>query len=172
MYIMSRELGSFIPESLLQILGSTSTRKPLVIELLLVDMNGYPHVCLLSPYQIVALNTKDVYFCVYKGTKTEKSLVFHSRYAKRPRVKCAFVVFENGGAYYIKGEAKPLHRVVDVKKFPSSSVFYFKTKKVLFDFSDKSPIVRIPVFDEKLVKKVYKKVYESLLFIANNLKKR
>jgi len=28
------------------------------------------------------------------------------------------------------------------------------------------------VFDEKLVKKVYKKVYESLLFIANNLKKR
>lgn len=72
---MSTSLGNFLPKRILDYLNYRNDRRDnSVIFILTTDENGFSHVAMLSPYQVVASSEKELYFTMYEGTKSQKYL--------------------------------------------------------------------------------------------------
>jgi hypothetical protein len=132
-------------------------RRNLVIILLTVGEDGYPNVCLLSPFQVVAKDKQTIYLAVYEGSKTLANLE-----------KCrnaTLVLFIPPAAYYIKGEVKRLHQ--PRMSFVQGNIYHrLNVKRVIRDYYRRAPIMSTVTFEQENVLSDYSRVYQSLIETA------
>jgi hypothetical protein len=132
-----------------------SERKNVVIMLLTSDDSGYPRVALLSPYQILALDSKHLIISVYRESKSNKNL--------QEKKKATLVVI-----------TPPSIRYVRVADGPSKSngesieqLHELFVEEERSDFSPEAPIKASLFFDETRIKERYEKNFELMLQAAH-----
>ena len=128
-------------------------RRNLVVSLLTVGDDGYPNVCLLSPYQVVARDGRTVFLAVYGGSKTSANL------AKRRNA--TLVLFLPPAAHYLKGEATPVESSVEGNDF-----YVLKLNRATRDYYQRAPITSTVKFEERNVLPDYSLVFRALVEAA------
>ena len=131
-------------------------RRNLVICLLTTGEDGYPNVCLLSPYQVVAVDGKSVLLAVYEGSRTSANL--------ERRRSATLLLFLPPAAYYIKGDAELVSRSPSLGNF-----FRMKVARVTRDYYSRAPITSSVTFREKGVLQDYSRVFEGLAEAARRM---
>ncbi|MGH9338068.1 MAG: pyridoxamine 5'-phosphate oxidase family protein [Acidobacteriota bacterium] len=115
---MSRELGSRLP---IDIIAEVSKESPRfnAIPLVSIDQEGFPHVALLSYFELAYCH-QELYFFINSFSRSSKFL--------RERSRCALIFVHSDFVYYLKGRTR------QVTDFDSQTVFQFKLEAVLEDF--------------------------------------
>ncbi|HSR50401.1 MAG TPA: pyridoxamine 5'-phosphate oxidase family protein [Acidobacteriota bacterium] len=115
---MARELETRIPPDLV---GRLSEEPPecRALPLISLDMQGYPHVALLSYFEVLLWREK-LHFYIGKGSRSAGNL--------DKRGKCTLVFAHRDFVYYLKGMAR---RVAEAD---SQTVFSFQPVSVSEDF--------------------------------------
>ncbi len=140
-----------LPHEAFELLRKEQIRKNLVVILSTVDAGGFPHIALLSPYQVVAISDKELGFCVHKGTTTDINI-------KRSGL-VTFVIFIPPAAYYVKA------RAIAAGEFSTESAYRAGIEWTKADYAEESPITASPLFDEKNIKEKYLSVFAGLIKI-------
>jgi hypothetical protein len=148
---MSRLIGNHLPPQLIKLLSGRRRRK-IVIELLTVDGNGFPHICLLSPYQVVTKSGSDVLFCVYADSETSRLLEKLGR--------CTFVFFAPPAAFYVKATVEVLPLIREKLRF-----YNVRSLSVYEDLDGGAPIMTVPTFKKGSLSE-YRRVFRELMRIA------
>ncbi len=131
-------------------------RRNLVVSLLTTGADGYPNVCLLSPYQVVAVDERSVLLAVYEGSKTSTNL--------ERRRSTTLLLFLPPAAHYIRGIAQL------VSKSPAlGSVFHMKVSRVTRDYYGRAPITSTVTFETENVLSDYSRVFNGLVEVAQNM---
>jgi hypothetical protein len=125
-------------------------RRNLVVSLLTVGDDGYPNVCLLSPYQVVAKDERTIFLAVYEGSKTSANL------AKRK--EATLVLFLPPAAYYIKGDVEPTSK----SPVQGNDFHVLKVTGTTRDYYQKAPITSAVKFEQKNVLPYYSRVFRAL----------
>ena len=134
-------------------------RRNLVVSLLTVGEDGYPNVCLLSPFQVVAKDESTILLAVYEGSRTLANLA--------RRKSATLVVFLPPAAYYIKGAVTPLSQWRGSPDTPGNSLCIVRVKKVTRDYYRRAPITSAATFEERDVLSDYSRVYQGLIRAAH-----
>ncbi len=138
---MSQNLGNRLPEKTFKSLKFTNeSRKNSAIFLLTEDSESFPHVALLSAYQVVAVNRSKLLVavhstsrsCGFLATEGKGTLILQLEPAVQ-YVKCSFA--ESGDKGYSSGEH-------------GEKLFVATPTEILEDYSDKAPFVSELRFDE------------------------
>lgn len=131
-------------------------RRNHVISLLTVGDDGYPNVCLLSPYQVVAIDAQSVLFAVYGESKTSANL--------ERRGNATLLLFLPPAAYCVKGDVEP------VSESPSlGSVFRMKVVLAKRDYYSRAPITSTVTFEKENVLPDYSRVFHGLAEVARKM---
>lgn len=130
-------------------------RSSLVIALLTVDEKGYPNVCLLSPFQVVAKDSSTILFEVYSGSKTQVNLW--------KRKRATLVIFLPPAAYYVKGTAKRLTLPERASERGGNVLHRFDVIQVTRDYYRRAPITSAVTFDQSRILRDYTDVYQGLV---------
>ncbi|MEM0158155.1 MAG: hypothetical protein QW812_01415 [Thermoplasmataceae archaeon] len=109
-----------------------------VIILNSVDIEGFPHYALLSPFQIVADGDSALLIAVYSGSTTVENIMRTG--------KAALAIFMGGGSYYIKGEVTTAGIVQHGYNGAEEKVFRMSSLRVLHDKSEIAPVITDPRF--------------------------
>ena len=144
-----RLLGARVMDAI----ASGRPRRNLVITLLTTGEDGYPNVCLLSPYQVVSVDGRSILLAVYEGSKTSANLERHK--------SATLLLFLPPAAHYVKG---------DVELVGSSELgnfFRLKVTGVTRDYYSRAPIRSTVTFEEKNVLPDYVRVFRGLVEMAN-----
>jgi flavin reductase (DIM6/NTAB) family NADH-FMN oxidoreductase RutF len=115
-------VGNELPAGLYDRLSANARRnRGKVILILTVDSKGWPHIAMLSHWEVLARDRKNVGIATYASSNTSKNL--------RRTGKTTIVVTDRKMAYYVKGMASPegLHRST------SNRIFNVRVKQVLED---------------------------------------
>ncbi len=115
---MPLDLGSKVPDELLAELEKVPPRMT-AIPLLTVDDKGFPHVALISFFELFHGQGK-LYFFLHSMSRTVRYL--------RTRSVCTLAFFSSDYAFYLKGRTAPAGAV------ESQAVFEFTVASVLEDF--------------------------------------
>jgi hypothetical protein len=142
---LARKLGDKIPDPLYEFLDANSKRKNLVIFLMTVDDNDFPHYCLLSPYQVFSLEKgRDLIMSVYSKSNTTSFL--------KSRKPASLILVVPPQIYYLKGEVR-------VRSLPESTdpntMFIFTVSEASVDYSDQAPISTAVLFDDSKIREKY-----------------
>lgn len=146
--------------SVMEVLSPNLPRRNLVICLLTVGEDGYPNVCLLSPFQVVAASRDTVLFAVYNGTRTQTNL--------SERKSATFVLFLPPAAYYIKGDVEPM-RLHGTTGVTGNTVHKMTVTRATRDYYRRAPITSSASFEKGQVLSDYSRVYRGLVEAARNL---
>jgi hypothetical protein len=142
-----------------RVLAELLPRRPrhnLVVSLLTIGEDGYPNVCLLSPYQVVAKDDQTILLAVYEGSKTSANL------AKRR--SATLVLFLPPAAYYIKGNVE----TVSPKSPVPGNVFHkMRVTRATKDYYRRAPVTSTVTFEEGNVLADYSRVFQGLVEAAN-----
>lgn len=148
---MSRSLGNSLPPELHGTLShNNSSRQNLAIFLVVSDDDDYPHVALLSPYQVVASNPAEVYIGIHAGTRTEGFL--------QKRNKALLIIQAGPAVVYAKCVTSRIKDWEDTKDALYSASFF----DVLEDYSESAPFVSQLSFLEKNVMAYYSAEFGKL----------
>ena len=147
-------------KKVLGVLRPGRSRRNIVVSLLTVGGDGYPNVCLLSPFQVLASSEKSLLFAVYEGSKTLANLREH----KNPTL----VLFLPPAAYYIKGDVERVSQQASAG-LSGNVLFRMRVTRVTRDYYTKAPITSSAAFEESGVLSDYSRVYQGLVESANRL---
>lgn len=143
---MSNSLGNTLPARILDYLHiGNPQRDSSVIFLLTSDPDGFPHVALLSPFQVVTTSETEFILAVHKGTRSQLYLE-ESRKATLILQATPSVDYVKFNAEKIEGwnskRDEVLYRAVPVDVLedysdiaPYTSQLKFEPKEILSDYS-------------------------------------
>ncbi|MFQ5739839.1 MAG: hypothetical protein ACE5JX_12575 [Acidobacteriota bacterium] len=115
---MSRELGARMPDEVVREMRKPSPRLT-AVPLLTVDRKGFPHVALLSYFEIL-WKAEAVHFFLHSSSRSTRFLRNHGL--------CTLVFINRDFAYYVKGRARWKGDL------DSQSLFQFRVEAVLEDY--------------------------------------
>ena len=115
---VSRDIGSQLPSDLVSELSRESPR-PSAIPLISVDQDGFPHVALVSYFELFLVG-RQLHFFIHKSSRTTKFL--------RARRSCTLAFVHADYVYYVKGRARWL------QDNEQRSVFRLQVESVMQDF--------------------------------------
>jgi len=133
-----------LPMEVLSVLNNEK-RDNKVIFLLTLDSDYYPHVSILSPYQMKANERGDIMFFVHSNSRTRSNLI------ERGKATIIFIVPPK--CIYIKGKSS------FIRNFDGESLFSFSANEVKVDYSEVSPIISDVKFNDERVKGFYLKLF-------------
>ncbi|MEM3191297.1 MAG: hypothetical protein QW292_04240 [Candidatus Parvarchaeota archaeon] len=117
-------------------------RKNSVIFLLTVDNDGFPHVALLSPYQVVAVDENRLLIAVQKGTRSQMYL--------KEKMRGTLILQLKPAVYYVEFEASPAPNWGEYKK---EALYSCSVRNVLEDYSSKAPFIsELKFYHEEIYK--------------------
>ncbi len=157
---MTEELGNEISEECLSFLRpETKSRRNLVLILLTIGETGFPHVCLLSPYQVVSRTRSELCFEVYPSSRTKRNL--------DSARKATLIIPESTALLYASGETEHL---IDLIEPSPQSVYTLKVSSVLRDGSEDAPINSQMTFDASVIGLDYQKGFDAMLMSLESKK--
>jgi hypothetical protein len=152
---LTENIGKELPKNCFEILSPSSTpRKNLVIPLITVDETDFPHICLLSPFQIVAMASSEIYLMVYPSSHTRRNLDRTGR--------ATLLIPELTGLLYVKGKLQYL-REIDVSNDSSQCLYLMRILQVALDKSETAPINSNMTFDASIIGSHYQKSFEAMV---------
>jgi hypothetical protein len=159
---MAEGLGNEISESCFALLGpENSARKNIVITLLTMDGNGFPRVCLLSPFQVLSTNKSEIYLEVHPNSHTRMNL--------EERKKATMIMPEELGLLYVRGETNYLGDL-ESNDQEFQSLFSMKVVQVTKDISEAAPITSHMTFDLSAIGSKYQKDFGALLVCIKSIR--
>lgn len=154
---MSESLGTKLPESVMEnLLSSNEDRENSVIFMLTVDHSEFPHVALLSPYQVVAHNHEKLFLLVYRKTESQVLL--------RSRGRCTLIIQDLPSLLYLELNVKRVNSWEDEEQ----ALYSASIVDISRDYAEKSPIISDLRFKEEKVKDAYQ---NSFLRIREHIEK-
>lgn len=155
---MSVSMGNRLTEICTRVLDVASERRRnAAVFLLTTDNEGYPHVALLSPYQVIAMSNSVLYISIYSGSRSSTFL--------SDRKFGTVVVQTPPGITYVKCNFEELTDRIDIIG-TDRKVFRAIISEVLLDESDNSPFTQQLEFLETDVKGMYTEEFRQLRSIA------
>lgn len=149
---MSKSLGNSLPARALDYLHvGNAARDNTVIFLLTSDPSGFPHVALLSPFQVVTTSDREFMLAVHKGTKSQ-------HYLEENR-KATLIVQASPSVDYIKFQATRVEGWVSKK---DEILYRAEPVDVLEDYSDMAPYVSQLKFDPRKILEDYSAGFEEI----------
>jgi hypothetical protein len=125
---MATLVGDALPDDLLERLSgralASCTDK--VIPIFTVDLEGWPHPALLSYFEVVAKDRRNIRLATYTGSNTTNNM--------RRNGKLTLVILDARVAYYIKGEAQELRPQMQCA--PHNAKLNLVVEQVLTDQTD------------------------------------
>ena len=134
-------------------------RRNLVLTLLTTDEDGFPNVCLLSPFQVLARDNHTIVFAVYSGSKTQVNL--------SERGRATFVVFLPPAAYYVKGRVESISSFEHITSLRGNTPYLFEVTSASRDYYRKAPITSAVTFNNRYVLREYERLYSGLVELAS-----
>lgn len=149
---MSTSFGNKLPPRVLNYLHfEKSVRDNTVIFMLTGDPNGFPHVAMLSPFQVVTAGEDEFFLAVHNGTKSQKYL--------HDSGKGTIILQADPAVDYIKFSIEE----IDGWRSHKDEVLYRATPiEVLEDYSEKVPYPSQLKFDSKEILDDYKLGFEEI----------
>ena len=122
---MSKLIGAELPKDLYQRLQGRDLESysDKVILLSTVDVNGWPHLAMLSYFEVVARDRRNVRLATYKDSSTTKNM--------RRNGKATISIIDERIAYYIKGSVVELSR--EMLCAPHNAKLNLRVEAVLAD---------------------------------------
>jgi hypothetical protein len=152
---LTENKGKKLPEDTFRILSaSNSDRKNIVIPLLTIDEMEFPHVCLLSPYQIVSETSAGVYFMIYPDSQTRQNLDRKGR--------ATLLIPESIGLLYVKGETRYLQEI-HFSDGTSQCLYLITELQVTLDKSEVAPINSNLTFETSIIGKAYQRKFQEMV---------
>jgi len=122
---MSKLVGDQLPDDLYQrLLGNDleqSAEK--VILLATVDEGGWPHLAMLSYFEVIAKDQRNLRLATYIGSRTTRNM--------RANGKATISIIDERTVYYIKGNVTEINREMECA--PQNSKLHFRVEQVLAD---------------------------------------
>jgi hypothetical protein len=121
---MSRFLSDHLPESLAAALSrdrALTANRALVI--CTIDEHGWPHPAMLSPFEVTAIDTRNVRLATHAASRTTRNLKANGR--------LTLILVDVGTAYYVKGDV--LLVAASMKSAPALAMFNLRVDSVLAD---------------------------------------
>ena len=157
---MSKNLGKTFPVSITSLINrENSDKKNSVIFFLTMDRGGYPHVAMLSPYQICAVNEGSFIFSVYSSSSSCQNLENEG--------KATFIIQADEGVYYVKCRSEQITPGPG-REIGGHSIFISSDISIAFDHSEKAPIVSETLFLDSGVRESYMNEFKTLAGIAGD----
>lgn len=155
---MSVSMGKKLSEKCMETLGlAAGNRKNSAVLMLTTDDGGFPHVALLSPYQVLARNPSLLYISIYSESG---SCAFLSA-----RKRGTLVVQTPPGVTYVKCTFAELQDQIEIIG-TDRKVFRAVPSEVLLDEYDDSPFTQELEFHDASVKDMYSEEFRQLSSIA------
>ena len=122
---MSKLVGDELPNDLYQrLLGNDleqSAEK--VILLATVDEGGWPHLAILSYFEVVAKDQRNLRLATYYNSRTTRNM--------RANGKATISIIDERIVYYVKGKVEEI--TDEMKCAPQNSILHFQVEQVLAD---------------------------------------
>lgn len=149
---MSTSLGDKFPSRILDYLSvENENRDNTVIFLLTSDNEGFPHVALLSPFQVVTTKDSEFLMTVHHGTNSQKFL--------QRMLKGALILQADPAIDYVKFEVE----LIEGWKSARDEVLYRATPvEILEDYSEKVPYLSQLKFDSTEIIKDYSAGFKEI----------
>lgn len=122
---MAKLVGTELPDDLLARLGGARLEEyaDKVILITTIDDGGWPHPAMLSYFEVVAKDARNLRLAAYSESGTTRSM--------RERGKATLLIIDERLAYYVKGSATELRR--EMKSSPHNSSLNLRVEQVLKD---------------------------------------
>lgn len=122
---MTKLAGDHLSEGLYQRLAGShlSAHAEKAILICTVDAGGWPHPALLSYFEVVAKDERNIRLATYKDSSTTNNM--------RRNGKLTILILDERTAYYLKGTAEELVR--EMNSSPHNSKLNFRLEQVLAD---------------------------------------
>ena len=148
---MSTSYGDRLPQKAIDFLHfNNRSRKNSAIFLVTADPDGFPHVALLSPYQVVDGSDNELYLAVHKGTRSQQFLHTH--------MKGTLILQLQPAVEYLKIS---VHEASGWDSRNDEVLYRAVPTEVLEDYSDKAPFVSELLFGQKNIYEHYKAGFEK-----------
>lgn len=158
---MSHSLGNSMPESLGEMLEiGVDHRRNSVIFILTSDDNGFPHVALLSPYQVVT--SKNSLFLSMGSSSTSCSNILK-------RGKATLVIQPMPSIIYLKTVLTRIEGVLIHRGDMEDYLFSGTPSEILEDVSDTAPFTSSLKFGDDIVKHAYGAQFHQIRDELRNL---
>jgi len=136
---MSIKLGNRIPASAVETLHSGNLKRAgAVIFMISTDPQNFPHIALLSPFQVIIEDSSTLYFSVYKDSSTHDYLVKNKKFT--------LILQDVPALLYLKCQI--IQTEIEHKQHDETHHF-FKAEpiEILRDVSEKTPLTSEMLFD-------------------------
>ena len=122
---MARFVGTELPEDLYQRLRGTDLEAyaDKVILISTVDDEGWPHPAMLSYFEIVAKDRRNIGLATYKDSSTTNNM--------RRSGRATLSIIDERVAYYVKGSVEEVER--EMSCTPDNSNLHMRVERVLRD---------------------------------------
>src|SRR5256885_11870485 len=122
---MSKLIGDQLPDDLYQrLLGNDLEQSgEKVILLATVDDGGWPHLAMLSYFEVIAKDRRNLRLATYSGSGTTRNM--------RVNGKATISIIDERTVYYIKGCVEEIIREMECA--PQNSKLHFRVEQVLAD---------------------------------------
>lgn len=136
---MSIKLGNRIPESVVETLNpGNPKRAETVIFMISTDQQNFPHIALLSPFQVIIEDSNTLYFSVYKKSSTHDYLVKNEKFT--------LIIQDVPALLYLKCQIIPTEIEFD-QHDETHHFFKAESIEILRDVSEKAPLTSEMLFD-------------------------
>ena len=122
---MSKLVGNKLPDDLYwRLLGNDLEQNvEKVILLATVDEGGWPHLAMLSYFEVIAKDPENLRLATYKNSGTTRNM--------RANGKATISIIDRRSVYYIKGKVEEITRAM--LSAPQNSKLHFRVEQVLAD---------------------------------------
>src|SRR6266850_4004683 len=122
---MSKLVGNKLPDDLYwRLLGNDLEQNvEKVILLATVDEGGWPHLAMLSYFEVIAKDPQNLRLATYKNSGTTRNM--------RANGKATISIIDRRSVYYIKGKVEEIARAMLFA--PQNSKLHFRVEQVLAD---------------------------------------
>lgn len=136
---MSIKLGNRIPASVVETLNSgNAIRTGAVIFMISTDPRNFPHIALLSPFQVIIEDGSTLYFSVYKDSSTHDYLVKNKKFT--------LILQDVPALLYLKCQIIPT-KVEYEQQDETHHFFKAEPIEILRDVSERAPLTSEMLFD-------------------------
>jgi hypothetical protein len=122
---MSKLIGDELPDDLYQRLLANDLEQSAekVILLATVDEGGWPHLAMLSYFEVIAKDQRNLRLATYNGSRTTRNM--------RANGKATISIIDERTVYYVKGCVEEITREMECA--PQNSKLHFRVEQVLAD---------------------------------------
>src|SRR5882762_775807 len=122
---MSKLVGDQLPDDLYQrLLGNDlEQRAEKVILLATVDEGGWPHLAMLSYFEVIAKDQRNLRLATYNSSRTTRNM--------RANGKATISIVDERTVFYIKGNVVEITREMECA--PQNSKLHFRVEQVFAD---------------------------------------